>query len=267
MTDSSALSCPEAEKERQGLLLPRISALFVIFAGLVLLMACVSACSLGGKKGSSTDEAAGSGKSRKGPRGTRPYTIRGTTYYPLLTAEGFREEGVASWYGKDFHGKKTANGERYDMYGMTAAHKLLPFNTQVRVTNKRNGKSIVVRINDRGPFVSNRVIDLTRTGAEKIEMIAQGTAPVIIETMGAVPGLQDGDLRGSFYVQVGAFANESNARRLVEKLRREGGARSVYVDEISLWRVQVGPFVSLHEAEKASEAQLGAYPNNFVVAE
>lgn len=241
--------------------------LYASLATLLTMAVFVAGCSL--KGGGSTDEPGGvsGAKAQKGPRGTRPYTIRGTTYYPLLTADGFSEEGVASWYGKDFHGKKTANGERYDMYGMTAAHKLLPFNTKVKVTNKRNGKSIIVRINDRGPFVANRIIDLTRTGAEKIDMIAQGTAPVVIETLGAVPGLQAGDLKGSFYVQVGAFANESNAKRLVAKLRSEGGGRSVYVDEIQLWRVQAGPFQSLVEAERASESMLGAYPNNFVVAE
>ena len=118
--------------------------------------------------GSGKSDSAKGGSGSKGPRGTKPYTIRGKTYYPLLSAHGFRETGIASWYGPDFHGKLTANGERYDMHGMTAAHKLLPFGTQVKVTNKSNGRSIVVRVNDRGPFVANRVIDLTRTGADRL---------------------------------------------------------------------------------------------------
>ena len=238
---------------------------YAVILGILCLMAGTSACTLRG--GGSTDQPGGTSQPRKGPRGTRPYTIMGTTYHPLLSADGFREEGIASWYGPDFHGKKTANGERYDMYGMTAAHKLLPFNTQVKVTNQRNGKSIVVRINDRGPFVANRVIDLTRTGAEEIGMIAQGTAPVILETLGSVPGLQAGDLQGSFFVQVGAFANKSNASRLEAKLRRSGGGRSVYVEELGLWRVQAGPFTSLNHAEQASASMLAEYPKNFVVAE
>lgn len=245
----------------------RLSRTAVLCMLLAMLGACLlnSGCSLRSDS-SSTKEA--QGKSKKGPRGTRPYTIRGKTYYPLLSAHGFREEGIASWYGSDFHGKSTANGERYDMHGMTAAHKLLPFNTQVRVTNKNNGKSIVVRINDRGPFVANRVIDLTRTGAERIGMIAQGTAPVLLETVGTVPGLKDGDLKGNFYVQVGAFANESNARRLVAKLNQEGkGGRTYFSDQVSLWRVQAGPYQSLNDAERASESMLGEYANNFVVAE
>ena len=186
----------------------------------------------------------------------------------MVSANGFTEEGIASWYGKDFHGKLTANGERYDMHGMTAAHKLLPFGTQVKVTNRNNGKSIVVRINDRGPFVSNRVIDLTRTGAEGIGMIAAGTAPVLLETIGDVPGLKDGNIKGRFYVQVGAFSNKSNADSLVAKLQKQGkGGRTYYAQDVNFWRVQAGPYPSLNNAEDAATAMHGEYPNNFVVAE
>ncbi|MDR1947095.1 MAG: septal ring lytic transglycosylase RlpA family protein [Desulfovibrio sp.] len=204
----------------------------------------------------------------KGARGTKAYTVRGKTYYPLLSSHSFREEGIASWYGPDFHGKKTANGENYDMYGMTAAHKLLPFGTKVLVTNKENGKSAVVRINDRGPFVGDRVIDLTRTAAERIGMIAKGTAPVVLQTQGTVAGLKDGDLSGGFYVQVGAFANKSNAERLAGKLKKEGsGARVSYAEDIRLYRVQAGPYPGLNRAEQASDSLDAAYPGNFVVAE
>lgn len=232
--------------------------LFSLFMG--------GACSFRGA-GESTDEPGGV-TVKKGARGTKPYTIKGKTYYPLLSSHGFSEEGIASWYGKDFHGKKTANGETYDMYSMTAAHKLLPFGTKVKVTNRENGKSIVVRINDRGPFVANRVIDLTRTGAERIGMIAKGTAPVLLETMGSVPGLKDGDLAGRFYVQVGAFANKSNADGLVARLRSEGkGARTYYADQVGFWRVQAGPYSSLVNAERAADAMQAEYPNNFIVAE
>ena len=234
-----------------------LPALFcLLFVSLVL-----GGCSLG--SGGSSPPPSG-----KGPKGTRPYTIRGKTYYPLLSAHGFREEGVASWYGKDFHGKTTANGERYDMYGMTAAHKLLPFNTRLRVTNTNNGKSIIVRVNDRGPFVANRVIDLTRTGAERIGMIAAGTAPVVLETVGEVRGLSGGDLAGSFYVQVGAFGTRSNAEGLVANLRAQGiAARTYYAESIGFWRVQAGPYPTLKSAEQRAGELEDRFPGNFVVAE
>ena len=198
----------------------------------------------------------------------KPYTIRGKTYYPLTSGDGFVEEGVASWYGSDFHGKTTANGERYDMYAMTAAHKILPFNTQVKVTNLANGKSIVVRVNDRGPFVADRIIDLTHTGATRIGMIGPGTAKVRVETVGAVPAIKNGDIMGNFYVQVGAFSRKDNAERLVAKFQSQGlKARMYYVDHIYLWRVQAGPYPSVNAAESARGDLSVHYPGSFVVAE
>ena len=198
----------------------------------------------------------------------KPYTIRGKTYYPLTSGDGFVEEGVASWYGSDFHGKTTANGERYDMYAMTAAHKILPFNTQVKVTNLANGKSIVVRVNDRGPFVADRIIDLTHTGATKIGMIGPGTAKVRVESVGAVPAIKNGDIMGNFYVQVGAFSRKDNAERLVAKFRSQSlKARMYYVDHIYLWRVQAGPYPSVNAAESARGDLSIHYPGSFVVAE
>ncbi|MDR0826442.1 MAG: septal ring lytic transglycosylase RlpA family protein [Desulfovibrio sp.] len=231
------------------------------------LCLALSACGLRGS-GSGEGTAPAGVSVPKGTKGTKPYTVRGKTYYPLLSSHDFREEGVASWYGPDFHGKTTANGERYDMFGMTAAHKLLPFGTKVLVTNRENGKSVVVRINDRGPFVSDRVIDLTRTAAERIGMIAKGTAPVILLTQGSVPGLKDGDLTGHFYVQVGAFSGKGNADRLVTKLKAEtGGARSYFAEDVGFFRVQAGPYPSLKKAEQAADEMRAGYPGNFVVAQ
>ncbi len=115
--------------------------------------------------------------------GTKPYTVRGQKYYPLQSAHGFVEEGVASWYGPGFHGKTTANGETYNQNAMTAAHKLLPLGTTVRVTNLENNKSLVLRINDRGPFVHDRVIDVSKRAAERLDMHEQGTANVRIEAI------------------------------------------------------------------------------------
>lgn len=207
---------------------------------------------------------------RGAPQGQRgkPYTVLGKTYHPLLSAHGFAEEGIASWYGKDFHGRKTANGEIYDMYGLTAAHKLLPFNTVVKVTNLRNGRSATVRVNDRGPFVGDRIIDLTNTAANQIGMLGAGTARVRVETVGDVPGLQDGDMTGRFYVQVGAFANRDNAGRLVTRLQGQGwNTRMYWADMVRFWRVQVGPWNTLSEAERMRERLLGDFAVNFVVAD
>lgn len=110
-----------------------------------------------------------------------PYTVLGKTYRVMANPAGFQEEGIASWYGQKFHGRYTSNGEIYDMYGMTAAHKTLPIPCYVRVTNKANGRSAIVRVNDRGPFHDGRVIDLTYSGAVKLGFLQTGTAPVKIE--------------------------------------------------------------------------------------
>lgn len=112
-----------------------------------------------------------------------PYKVLGKTYYLLPESRGFTQEGIASWYGNKFHGRQTSNGEVYSMYGMTAAHKRLPIPSYVRVTNLNNGRQIVVRINDRGPFHEGRIIDLTYAGASKLGFIKQGTAPVRIEVV------------------------------------------------------------------------------------
>jgi len=114
----------------------------------------------------------------------RPYIVRGIRYYPTVVNVGDTFKGNASWYGPDFHGKLTSNGEVYNMYDMTAAHKTLPMNTIVKVTNLRNGLSTVVRINDRGPFVATRIIDLSNKAAHKINMVGSGTAPVRLEILG-----------------------------------------------------------------------------------
>lgn len=114
---------------------------------------------------------------------TKPYTVAGNTYYPIKSAKGFSETGVASWYGKKFHGRKTASGERYNQNKMTAAHKTLPFGTRVRVKNRDNGKNVVVVINDRGPFAKGRIIDVSRAAAKKLGMLGAGTAKVSIKVV------------------------------------------------------------------------------------
>ena len=114
----------------------------------------------------------------------RPYSVFGITYYPFVAKIGDDFDGIASWYGPDFHSKKTSNGEIYDMYDMTAAHKTLPMNTVVQVENLENGKTIIVRINDRGPFVKGRIIDLSNKAAHEIDMVRRGTAKVKVSVLG-----------------------------------------------------------------------------------
>lgn len=204
----------------------------------------------------------------KSPAGTKPYTIGGKTYKPILDAQGYSEEGIASWYGQDFHGKTTASGEVYDMNAMTAAHKLLPFGTQLKVTNLNNNRSIVVRINDRGPFVGNRVIDLSRKGAAELDMLTAGTAPVRIVSVGSIPGQRGDDLAGNFYIQIGSFSQKDNAHNLAKSLQKKGGAsRVVHVPQIGFYRVQAGPYRGLLAAEAASLKLKEEFPNNFVLAE
>ncbi len=133
---------------------------------------------------------------------------------PAPVTSDYMEEGNASWYGEPFHGRRASNGEIYDMYKLTAAHRTLPFETVVRVTNLDNGKSTVVRITDRGPFVENRIIDLSLAAAREIESVGPGVVPVRVEVLS--PGV---DLSAGFFtVQVGAFRDHSNAERLRDRL-------------------------------------------------
>ena len=240
--------------------------------GLALVLAlALSGCF--GKSGvdggyTTTPPASSSPSGSSKPVVSKPYTVMGQTYYPLSSGHGYTEEGVASWYGKDFHGKKTANGETYNMHGMTAAHKILPFGTQLRVTNLDNNRFIMVRVNDRGPFVANRIIDLTKTGAEQLDMIGPGTARVRLESVGAIPGQTGTDLTGSFYVQIGSFSVKDNAHRLAESMAiRHFNARVVFVPDLNFHRVQIGPYSTVSGAENAAATLQGEFPGNFVVAQ
>ncbi|RQD57616.1 MAG: septal ring lytic transglycosylase RlpA family protein [Desulfonatronovibrio sp. MSAO_Bac4] len=198
----------------------------------------------------------------------RRYTVMGQTYTPVDSHEGFVEEGVASWYGPKFHGKRTSNGEIYNMYGMTAAHRLLPMNTLVRVTNLDNGKVVDLRINDRGPFVGNRIIDLSFAAARDIEMIGPGTANVRVEAKGSVP---KEDIAGNFYIQVGSFSSKENAEKMKNEMQQNGykGTRlqESTRDNQRLWRVQAGKFNNLLSAEQAHTRLQGQIPGAFIIAD
>jgi rare lipoprotein A len=158
---------------------------------------------------------------------------------PLPAPAGYSEEGNASWYGDPFHGRHAANGEVYDMYKLTAAHRTLPFETMVRVTNLNNGKSTVVRITDRGPFVGNRILDLSLAGAREIDSIGPGVVPIRLEVLGNVnPKL------GFFTVQIGAFRDRANAEHLRDRL--SSSYSPIFIQQLdaadggTFYRVRVG---------------------------
>ncbi len=212
-----------------------------------------------------------------------PYVVHGVRYYPLPDADGFVQTGQASWYGNPFHGRTTSNGETYDMHKHTAAHKTLPFGTHVRVHNLSNGRSTVVRINDRGPFVKGRIIDLSLASAKMIGLVGPGVAPVRITALapqvatrhgsgaGESPVVETRDLRaGEFTVQVGAFAQRSNALGLAKRLSVLFDYVKVteFVDEYdrTLHRVRATKTTSLDEAGKREEQlkEMG-FRDSFVV--
>ncbi len=205
-------------------------------------------------------------------RGTSPYTVRGKTYYPLKSAQNFVETGTASWYGPGFHGKKTSNGERYNQNAMTAAHKLLPFGTRLRVTNLENGRVTEVRVNDRGPFVGSRIIDLSRAAAKELGMMNKGTARVRIVAMenGREPSVltPDGDMLGLFYIQIGSFRELPRATYLADFMRTQGyGCRISRHDGNDLNFVQLGPYHSRSLAEREARKLSLRYRDLFVIAE
>jgi rare lipoprotein A len=184
---------------------------------------------------------------------TTPTPAPTPTPLPPRTEPGsYLEEGLASWYGVPYHGRKTSNGEVYDMHKMTAAHRTLPFDSVVRVVNTRNGRKTQVRINDRGPFVEGRIIDLSLAAAREIDMVASGTAPVRLELVSG-PHLT----AGQFTVQVGAFREEANATRLRQRLERR--YQPVLVVEYDspqsglLYRVRVGRVPTEEAARKLAE--------------
>ena len=171
------------------------------------------------------------------------------------SSKGYAEKGIASWYGTKFHGRRTSSGETYDMYAMTAAHKTLPLPTYVRVTNLNNKKFVILKVNDRGPFHENRIIDLSYTAAIKLDIIKNGTGLVevrAIEPGAPIKNVQSDDSKKNisqstgFYIQVGTFSKLENAEILKRKLNSFGDnlikISSVVVSDNTLYRVRIGPF-------------------------
>jgi rare lipoprotein A len=186
---------------------------------------------------------------------TLPYRVDGRVYYPLSNSAGFVQEGIASWYGRDFHGKLTSNGEVYNMNSLTAAHKTLPFNSVVRVTHRESGKSITVRINDRGPFVGDRIIDLSYGAANKLGMAETGTAPVslrVIKSAKSSPprnAVGTSAKKGIYSVQVGVFENLENARNISHQFNNSR-VFAVKRNNRKLYKVLVGEYSNYEKALK-----------------
>jgi rare lipoprotein A len=221
------------------------------------------------------------------PLTARPYSVMGRTYTPMAALAPYRAEGVASWYGKRYHGQATASGEIYDMFAMTAAHPTLPIPSYARVTNLQNGKSVVVRVNDRGPFHSDRLIDLSYTAAYKLDLLGVGSARVEVQSIlpgnsqvAAVtgpsprppaPATQPGSgaeraPAPGMYVQLGAFGVRDNAEAFARRVRADldwlSNAVGVFVQG-SVYRVQAGPYATKADALEAAsriEGLLGFKP-------
>jgi rare lipoprotein A len=209
----------------------------------------------------------------------QPYIINDQVYYPVRSSSGFNETGVASWYGPDFNGHSTSNGETYDMYGATAAHKLLPMNTMLLVSNLENGKNTIVRVNDRGPFVQGRILDLSYTAAKKLDIVGNGTAKVQVTALAkanadsgeeAIPGPDVNYNLGEFYVQIGAFEQKNNALKLQKRFSDIGHTAVIeefFSPKSILYRVCVYAGKELHGAYKVEGAlHQHGWRGAFVVA-
>ena len=215
------------------------------------------------------------------------YVVFGQRYFVDFNATDFRQQGIASWYGTKFHGRKTSSGEVYDMYAMTAAHKTLPLPSYVKVRNLHNDKQVIVKVNDRGPFVDDRIIDLSYAAAQKLDIISNGTAKVEIETIlpastttqpnGAQPNGTSNISSTTYYVQLGAFSQRAHAEKLQSQLQSQA-ITSVSISstdkkdnsetDSSLFRVRVGPFTDRLQLQ-AMENQLSelGYTASYIITE
>jgi rare lipoprotein A len=234
----------------------------------IVLAAMLSACTFGVPIGSHSGTRAptSDGLPDAGGGGRDSYVVFGRRYFIMDSASGFVEKGIASWYGRKFHGRATASGEIYDMHAMTAAHKSLPLPTWVRVRNLDNGKSIVVKVNDRGPFVDDRIIDLSYEAAKRLDMIGPGTARVEVvalesprvqavakqPSVRAVPLQTIESDREEIYIQMGSFSHEKNAINLRSELH-ENDEKPIVITRVdtvrgAFYRVLLGPLQGVDEA-------------------
>jgi rare lipoprotein A len=209
----------------------------------------------------------------------KPYTVNGRRYEPLSIHQGFEQEGIASSYGREFHGRTTSNGELFDMHAMTAAHKTLPLGVFVRVQHSRSNREVIVRINDRGPFVGDRIIDLSEAAALQLGMLQEGLAPVKVTALGYRSDGQSASEAyrqpvsydsGTFALQVAAFTIRANAYRYADELRKRYGTADVQEAKLqgkTFYRVRMGRFTSLRLAQAGQEQQeRKGFSGCFVVA-
>ena len=214
--------------------------------------------------------------------GNKPYSVFGVRYTPMKSATGYRERGIASWYGKKFHGRRTSNGETYNMYAMSAAHKTLPLPSYVHITNLKNGRSVIARVNDRGPFLHNRIIDLSYTAASKLGIVATGTGLVEVKAIDVnnyqpnptpvkhVASIDKKKKKNRIYLQLGAFSDVTNAYRLQARLK--SSVSNVFIvkgdaNGRSIHRVRVGPFIDVSAVDRIASRirSLGIYNSHVVI--
>jgi rare lipoprotein A len=238
----------------------------------IVCCCCFVLASCGAKKSAPLDYSKPKTKASQ-----KPYVVDGKRYEPLASERGFVQTGVASWYGRDFHGKKTSSGEIYDMHAMTAAHKTLPLGVYVTVRNMDNGRETIVRVNDRGPFVKGRVLDLSYAAARKLGYDMIGTAPVRITALGYRKSGASSEYQpaanydaGDFSVQVGSFKEFANADRLSRDMKQRFGFSEVHKSDVNgetFYRVYAGRYTSLAEAEKAEDRFIDlGFAGSFSVA-
>ncbi|CAE6888736.1 Lytic transglycosylase with a strong preference for naked glycan strands that lack stem peptides [Vibrio sp. B1FLJ16] len=199
--------------------------------------------------------------------GNRDYHLRGKDYQIVRNANGFTQQGLASWYGKKFQGHLTSNGEIYDMYSMTAAHKTLPLPSYVKVTNTDNGKTTVVRVNDRGPFHEGRIIDLSYAAAHKLDVVKTGTANVQIEVISVdkPTDVQSLDVHPKYVIQVASSKNENNTRTLGAELGQKLDTKTFLENTKESYRLLLGPFTDYALTQATlDKVKLLGYPSAFI---
>jgi rare lipoprotein A len=275
----------------ESMQLRRLTSSLDYFAALVVTAFLLSAC--GGQTSLRSDIGDGPGdqhvdettpdavprrepKSRYGNPAS--YVVMGRRYHVLNSSQDYLEKGIASWYGRKFHGRRTSSGEPYDMYAMTAAHKKLPLPTYAKVTNLENRRSIIVRVNDRGPFHDNRLIDLSYVAAKKLGIVTTGTG--LVEVRALNPGVAESEplaskqtakKQPSVYIQVGAFTNPQNAE-LMRNLLKDYNLGKIHIQEgnhrqQTIFRVRIGPLASVELADQTSRRlnQLGVQDHRVTI--
>ncbi len=234
----------------------------IVLTSALLLGACTFGVPIGDRGKSLSGGVPPTAKSERGNPSS--YVVHGKRYFVLDSSEGFKQRGIASWYGRKFHGRKTSSGEVYNMHEMTAAHKTLPIPVYVHVKNLDNGRSTIVRVNDRGPFIDGRIIDLSFAAAKKLGVTLPGTANVEITALSAGQSKPQQTVRtiplaktesrddSSLFIQMGSFSSQVNAQSLKQNLlaANESAVRVSQLDTDGgrFYRVQVGPLFDIDEA-------------------